>query len=428
MTAISDKPLAAPQHALRGETPLPPVLRQFWLGISVLTLVAWLVAGLYVHMGKDAQAGLFQPSGELFSDYWHYAHVFLFFHTSQFFSGAQRFAYPAFAAVVYNALYHLGPYRQAIFLMGELALDGVAAALLFKKLRSLGLRLFPSLIFVSSALLFSYPLLVMFERANIEVFTCLLTLTGLWAAVRRRDLLAAGLWGAAGALKIYPLILFALFLSRKKSRFFAWGCAYFAIISVLSMWFVGPTISAAFAGSRSGVGGFVSTYAQAVRMKEVGYDHSLLAPIKIVGFVLAHRAGTLSFLVVPYLLVAGSAALVVFFARAKYLPMTNQLLVLFAFMVLLPPVSYDYTLVHLYGPWSLLVIAAMCSARKGTPLPGLGALMLCFAVLFTPQTYIYYHWIHANGTIKAAALIALIVTALKHPIPDETFCPPPEVD
>jgi hypothetical protein len=103
------------------------------------------------------------------------------------------------------------------------------------------------------------------------------------------------------------------------------------------------------------------------------------------------------------------------------MPVINQIVFLFAAMVALPPVSYDHTLVHLYAPWAMLVIVALRAGAAGVTLPGFHTYFLCFAVLFTSQRFIYYHWIHPNGTFTAIALVALMLTALPYPIPDEAL-------
>jgi hypothetical protein len=43
------------------------------------------------------------------------------------------------------------------------------------------------------------------------------------------------------------------------------------------------------------------------------------------------------------------------------------------------------------------------------------------AVPFTSQRFIYYHWIHPNGTFEATALVMMMVTALRYPIPDDAL-------
>ena len=158
------------------------------------------------------------------------------------------------------------------------------------------------------------------------------------------------------------------------------------------------------------------------RSEELPFDHSLLAPSKILFNYLANHSGVLPHLIKPYLLIAGTIALLVFFVRAWHMPAINRIVFLFAAMVALPPVSYDYTLVHLYAPWAMLVIVALHAGADGVALPGFRTYFLCFAVLFTSQVFIYYHsWIHPNGPLKTLALVMLMAKALRYPIPDEAL-------
>jgi len=403
------------------EFPLPPVLRTFWVWMFVLSAISAVASDIYYHLDRFQQCCTLAYDDPLFVDFWHYAYIFRFFHTAAFFHNAERFAYPAFSAVIYDLLYHLGPHAQAIFLSTELAMSGLAAFLFFKTIHRNGLRRFPAAILVLTTLLFSYPLLFIFEAGSVEFLTCALTAAGLLFVLKRNDSSAAALWGAAAALKIYPILLLGVFLSRAKARTLAVGISAFAVISMVSMWFIGPTIPTAFAGSISGVGGFVSTYSEMLRLQELPFDHSLLAPIKILAYEMAHRTGTVSYLTKPYLFIAGTAAFLAFFLRARHMPVGNQVLFLFAAMLALPPVSYDNTLVHLYAPWAMLVIVTLREGTVGRTLPGLRTCLLCFAVLFTSQRFLYYHWIHLNGTFKAVALVVLMVTTLRYPIPDEAL-------
>ena len=47
------------------------------------------------------------------------------------------------------------------------------------------------------------------------------------------------------------------------------------------------------------------------------------------------------------------------------MPAANQLLALTAFMVAFPPISYFYTLVHLYAPLTVLVFLAVRAEKAG---------------------------------------------------------------
>jgi hypothetical protein len=187
------------------------------------------------------------------------------------------------------------------------------------------------------------------------------------------------------------------------------------------MWFIGPTIDMAFQGTIHGVGGFVSVYAERVRMLELQFDHSLLAPFKVLAYLRVHRHDDVSHVTKPYILVAGVSALLVFFLRVRHMPFANRVMFLFAAMVALPPVSYEYTLVHLYAPWAMLVIIVLRCAVNGLEMPWLRTAFLCFAVIFTSQNYIFYHLVHINGASQSIALFVLMITVLRHPVPDEAL-------
>jgi Glycosyltransferase family 87 len=415
-------PEIAPDIRESRELPLPPVLRMYWIALFVLSAISALASDIYYYTNRFRQCCTLPADAPLFCDFWVYNYTFRSFHSAAFFKSSVRFAYPSFSAVVYDILYHLGPHSQAIYLTSELIACGLAAILFFAKIRRIGLRAFPAAILIVCTLLFSYPLMLLFMTGNIEIFTCILTTAGLWAALKKHNNAAAMLWGAAAALKLYPILLLGIFLSRAKGRSLAVGIATFVGLSVLSMWFIGPTIPAAFAGSLSGLGGFVSVYAGMVRSPELPFDHSLLAPWKLLGYYLSGHNGAIPHPTMPYLLIAATVALLAFFLRAWRLPITNQVIFFYAAMVALPPTSYDYTLMHLYAPWAMLVVVALRTSNAGRTLPGLRTCFLCCAVLFSSQIFLYFRvWIHPNGIFKSMALVALIVSALRHPIPDEAL-------
>jgi Glycosyltransferase family 87 len=221
---------------------LPPVVRSYWIAMLLLSAISAVASDIYYHLNLFGQCCTLAYDDPLFTDFWHSRYIFRNLHTIAFFTGAERFAYPAFSAVIYDALYHLGSHAQAIIITAELIVCTLAALLFFDKIWRIGLDSFTAAVLVASTLLFSYPLLYLLQSGNIEIFSCVLTAAGLWAVLKGNDNAAALLWAAAGATKIYPLILLGLFLSRAKWRSLLIGIAAFLIISVVSMAFVGPCI------------------------------------------------------------------------------------------------------------------------------------------------------------------------------------------
>ena len=109
------------------------------------------------------------------------------------------------------------------------------------------------------------------------------------------------------------------------------------------------------------------------------------------------------------------AGIIVYFDVIRKLPVVNQVICLIVATILLPPVSYDYTLLHLYVPWALLLLVAVESRRRHVA--GLTAAMVCCAILFAPVTELIVHGQSYGGQVKACALVGLGLIALVRKFP-----------
>ena len=418
---------AAPSAGYPRPLGLPPLLHSFSIWTTVLTVCSWLVAILVWASGRTEQGGMWAHYDDRFADLTHYDRVFRSLHQAAFFTGAERFAYPAPAAVLYDLLLHLGHLRLAAFLIFTLLL-GIFPALLFgRALLRRGLAIVPTLVFIAVLLLTSWPLLFLLERGNIESIVILFTFAGAVAFWRRRPLSAGVLWGLAACLKIYPLVLLLLFCTRRLRTAALLGLATFTTALILSFWFVGPTIEIAALGTLHGIGGFVSTYAMKTRGDELRFDHSYLAFFKApLAIRHLHVNPDVRWLSRTYLLLFGAGAIAVYLLRARHLPRTNQFLLLSIAMVSLPPVSYDYTLLHLYPGFVLLTFLAVDASRHGSTPAVLRHLFWCFTLLFASENFVYWLGLRLNGPIKATALFVATILLLRNTLPDPL--PTPRAD
>ena len=66
--------------------------------------------------------------------------------------------------------------------------------------------------------------------------------------MRGHDDAAAVLWGLAAAMKLFPMVLLILLLPRGKWRAFAVGVGTFVGATMLSLWWLGPSIGVAWQG------------------------------------------------------------------------------------------------------------------------------------------------------------------------------------
>ena len=198
--------------------------------------------------------GMWAHWDDRFADLSHYDNIFAYFHQAQFFTGSERFAYPAPAAVIYDALLQLGRFRLAAFTTFILLMAVACSVMFVRKLQSSGLRRRDAELFVVILCATSWPLVFLVERANIEAFVVALYFLGALAYWRDRPVIAAALWGLAASVKIYPVVLLGLFLSKKQVTAALTGFAIFTAALVGSFWWVGPTISTAAFGTLNGIG------------------------------------------------------------------------------------------------------------------------------------------------------------------------------
>ena len=394
-----------------------PELRLF-LGLCIALDVITLIALPYYHFryGDAARIQIWSLIDDRFGDFWHYRELFAYFHTQAFFTSADRFAYPAPCAVVYQFLYHLGPRPHVVFSLMLFAALLASAWLFYRMLLRFNVRNAVASSLTVFLVLTSYPWEKLFDRANIELFVYLFLALGTWAYLTGRKSLAAAMWGCAGAMKIYPLVMLALFLHKKTLRPLLIGVLTFAAVLLASFWYVGPTIKAAAIGSIAGITGFIGNYAANAHLRELTIDHSILGATKeMLQLDTAHTGGW------PYLSTIYQAIVLVFgpilfFGWIRKLPALNQICLFLTAIVLLPPVSYDYTLVHIYLVIGIVVAAYLSAAQKGEQLQSSKSFAVIFALLTSSEGWVQHGLLRINGVIKCVALLALCWLLMRIPL------------
>jgi hypothetical protein len=252
----------------------------------------------------------------------------------------------------------------------------------------------------------------MIQEGNIEVVLWILTATGVWAFWRGRDNAAAVLWGLAAAMKLFPIVLLALLLPRRKWRAFAAGIGTFVLATVWALWWLGPTMAVAWRGTMQNVFGYEGNRAVEWTLRELVANHTAFNLVKcaamIFGIPLTH-------LTLPYYAAGGVALAWAFFGRLWKMPAANQLLALSAFMAALPTISYYHALVHMYAALAVLCGISMQAARGGVVVPGLKRTMLLFVPLFAAFTTLTFpRALIFCGVVQAMALIALFGCAMTY--------------
>lgn len=385
--------------------------------VALLAATTWCSAVValfvtYAH-GKGFRLGQNFPQ---FQDIGIYNTRFTLFHTEAFYRdlpGYSSFAYPPVDALLYAYLYSVSkPVTDFVVLMGlwMVLFCGVAAHVL----RGCTLSIWTRLAAALALPFFSFPVVFLAERANVEFFVWVLISLGTYLYVRRRLPWAAACFGLAAGMKLYPILLLGIFVrDRREIKAALLGVATFVLSTLAALWYAGPTIAIAFHGFLNGVLHFKNANGERSRTVEIPFDHSLFSPIKVAGLsghvLPTHWAQT-------YYLVAGFLFVGLFLFAVRKKPLLNRLMFLSVAMVALPPVSYEYTLVHLYLPIVLLLAYVLHrSVQTDERLVSADLVALGAALLLT-----FPFGILGNGTfvlagqIKVLALLMLAGVAALH--------------
>jgi hypothetical protein len=411
-TEVQESPEA--MQAASAGVPLPALLRMFWAGSAAMFGLMLIVACIERALGYSHFH--YNPlGGARYEDLMEFPPVFRMVHTAAFFDGVggSRVAYPPLGAAIYALLYAtghaIGVYLAAAALWLAAGVWGVWRALVRR-----GIAASPATLFPITVLLASFPIAGLLVRGNIELFLWMLAATGVWLFLRGHDDTAAVLWGLAAAAKLYPIIFLALLLPRGRWRAFAVGLATFAGATAASLAWLGPTMGIALRGSLRNVFGYQGVRVSQWSLHELMANHSVFGLAKLAAML---SGIPLARLTLPYYACGAVVMGAAFFGRLWRMPVANQLLGVTAFMLMLPPVSYFYTLVHLYAPLAVLLLAGVDAERMGVKVAGLRLTLLLFLpllatfMLFTfPRVFLF------GGLVQAALLVWLFGCALRFPL------------
>ena len=390
----------------------PRVITLLVLIFAALAAILWLLPLLTAHP-------ILFPSGPNFEDIIVYKGRFVLYHSAKFFTARaySAFAYPAGAAPIYALFYSTADATTTYLILAALSTcTALIAAFIFLRTRSAA-RFFVSL------LLLAFPLIFLIQRANIELILWIIIVLGILAYRSNLAVPAAILFGIAAAIKLYPIILLGLFLkptvNRSRQDLFAFATGIFTAVlaTAAAIAYTGPTFSIAARGFFHGVDRFQGHYVDTVSQIEIAFDHCLFSPFKYLAYT--HHISPAPLRSTYYLCAATLATIL--FLRVRNLPFLNRIVFLVAAMVCLPPVSFTYTLVHLYLPMLLLLGALITSTTAPKPVAVAALGLLLFLML--PLVSLTVLLPLPTGPIQALALLALLVLCALKPWPDASIAP-----
>jgi hypothetical protein len=342
------------------------------------------------------------------------------------------YPYPVPTVYAYLIFVRVFPNPLEAYLIFAIVAFVVATGYLSLRVRRLTGKQLPE-IAVWATLLCAYPVLLLLDRANIEAFIWVLVLLGLAAFTRNQGIVAAIFWAIAASMKVFPAVLFVLFLARRKYGMFVAAVVFTALFVILALAGVGPSIRQAAADSKQNAPFLLHSYILARNTPQ--FDHALFAAIKQVaqlGLDLSgrgaqtHQAFKTALRIYNVVIPLGFVLL--YWFRLRKLPQLNQFMVYMVFAILLPYVSNEYTLIYVYLVWAaflLFLLADVARNQVSLPPAAINTIMVSCAVLSVPLTYFGFpmggHLVVFGGQIKTVFLILILIAAIRCPMPSSLF-------
>jgi hypothetical protein len=403
--------------------PLKRFLQVLFLLWFLTLLFGWIGKDI-LHLPGEDWYPLFLRQ-ERFSDFTIFQERFRYFHEATFFQlPGFPFTYPAPIAVVFDGFFQFGTYSLSAFISFCFLVFMCACFALGRAMIHRGLGMAQMVAFIGSSMLLSYPFWFLVDRANIEIMNWLLVALGVTAYWHKRWYLAAAFFGVAISFKIFPFVFLGLLLSARKYWAVAWGIVICTFMTLVSTWFMGPTYQTASAGIANGLNFFRVHYMLQVHPSEIVFDHSVFAIVKelTIGPYVVSIGHGLYYLpwLYGYMAVCAVVGVILYFLRIRTLPRANQILALTVASILLPPVSADYTLVHLYISWGVLVLVSI-SLNDARKVKGLVLSFVCMAFLMAPESFAVIYGIRFAGQLKAIVLLILFIVSITYPFEEPAY-------
>ncbi len=419
-----------------GSSEVLSTLRLFFFILLALFLLEWMVAllaGQLLHLPYPYNSPLYLPSVRLtdWTDYLTRAgHIGEPHFLLRMGPGlGLPFAYPLPCLYLFVLFVRLFAHPTAAYIIAAISIAVAVTAAFSFYLRKIGAA--PILrLCVWATVLLGCPMAFLIQRGNVEIVLWLFLAAGLASFIRDWKYLAAIFFACAASMKIYPAIFFLLFLARRQYTAFLAACLAAACIFFAAYAGAGPSIPATLRDVSTVSGMLHDGQILLASEDNLRWDHSLFAEEKQAVYIFeraTHRIakdGNPSFpgSLRVYTLLAPLAFLVVYLVRVRRLPLLNQFAVLTICSVFLPFVSYEYTLVHLYLVWAVFLVFLHQDVLPGNyllPRNRLRLLVFSFLIVIAPLA-VTTDW-HCSGQIKGLALLTLLITFIRFPMPSTIF-------
>jgi hypothetical protein len=283
-----------------------------------------------------------------------------------------------------------------------------------------------------STLALGFPAWILIDRGNIEVFLWLFVLLGIVAFIRNSPYTAALMFALAAAMKIYPLIFLLLFVPRRQYKAAALGTIAVCALSCVAILGISPQIHETLNAISHNAVLVRNAYFVHLSPGEIRFDHSIFGDEKQLVNIYLHarhfdRPGVLPTFEEStrvYGILAPLAFAILYVVRLRHLPLLNQFMGLTLCSLLLPYISYEYTLVYVYLMWAAFLYYLLTDVKVGAATLSrarMNLMMSSFAVVFAPLSFLVLKTSGCSGQLKSLVLLILLALIIATPMPSSLF-------
>lgn len=261
----------------------------------------------------------------------------------------------------------------AAFCLFTLVFIGYFSYYLFSGLPEMSIKKRLFSVFVLSVL--SYPFLFSVDRLNVECLLFIFLALFLHYYGKGEDWKSVVFLSLATAMKLYPLVFVVLFIKDRKFKYLPVISVLVVIVSVLSGWALREGVFGSFEGLKHNLALFSRDYF----LTNHGLQHnaSLFGVARLLEKTNYGARHLVDYYAMLALILFSCVAAYIVFRERK--PWKNVALLTFT-MILLPQVSYDYKLIHLFLPLMLFV-------QEENPGRFSCAYAVAFGLLLIPKDY-----------------------------------------
>lgn len=243
----------------------------------------------------------------------------------------------------------------------------------------------------------SYPVLFILDRGNLECLVFIFLWLFIYCYKNRRDTAAALFLSFAIAMKLYPGVFCVLFLADRRWKPLLLTAVSTLVLTIASAALLDGGISASLAGMQNNLLIFKAQYFESVN--GLLYNSSLYVP----AVLMASKFAFMDVIPKGYPL----CAIFLFILTAAYVAFREdvfwkRIALLSYMMILLPQISFDYKLIHIFLPL-LLFLGSEPRSKFDV------AYSVIFGLLLIPKDYFFLVGnISINGILNSFLMLAFI--------------------